>query len=268
MIQAAAGVTWGHSPLRPAKRCDHAGDGQALARRSTSSRRGWPCRSLRSSDGVAKGCVIGQLLLAQAPSRAPLAPGQVLAIRRVGADGAALECCVSDAMAVIVSRFAPPDHPKCLRSHDLPGHRRHDRCCGTWGSYHLVHRSLLCSRFVLLPPARRVLWLDAASGLGMCLSHGLGGTLIAPWMGIPAYVLQLAALIVLAAASLAAWLASRPQLPSTGVRFLALGNFVWVGASAWLVWGSGMALTPLGQGLGRVAGAGGVGAGRAGVGGL
>lgn len=95
---------------------------------------------------------------------------------------------------------------------------------------------------------RRVLWLDAASGLGMCLSHGLGSALIAPWMGIPAYVLQLAALIVLAAASLAAWLASRPQLPSTGVRFLALGNFAWVVASAWLVWGSGMALTPLGQG--------------------
>jgi len=95
---------------------------------------------------------------------------------------------------------------------------------------------------------RRVLWLDAASGLGMCLSHGLGSALIAPWMGIPAYVLQLAALIVLAAASLAAWLASRPQLPSTGVRFLALGNFAWVAASAWLVWGSGMALTPLGQG--------------------
>ena len=42
---------------------------------------------------------------------------------------------------------------------------------------------------------RRVLWLDAASGFGMCLSHGLGSALITPWTGIPAYVLQLAALM-------------------------------------------------------------------------
>ena len=95
---------------------------------------------------------------------------------------------------------------------------------------------------------RRVLWLDAASGLGLCLSHGLGSAVLTSWTGIPADLLQLAALIVLAAASMAAWLASRPQLPLTGVRCLALGNFAWVAASAWLVWGSGMALTPLGQG--------------------
>ena len=75
---------------------------------------------------------------------------------------------------------------------------------------------------------RRVLWLDAASGLGMCLSHGLGSALIAPWMGIPAYVLQLAALIVLAAASLAAWLASLACRFSRGLAFCSrLGSGLW-----------------------------------------
>ena len=40
---------------------------------------------------------------------------------------------------------------------------------------------------------RRVLWLDAASGLGLCLSHGLGSAVLTSWTGIPAYLLQLAA---------------------------------------------------------------------------
>lgn len=148
-----------------------------------------------------KGCVIGQLLLAQAPSQAPLAQVVAHGHPRVGANGAALECCVSDAMAVIVSRFAPPDHPKCLRSRDLPGHRRHDRCCGTWGSYHLVHRSLLCSRFVLLPCAACCGWMPPLAWV-CAWSHGLGRYAHRSVDGYPtAYVLQLAALIVLAAAS-------------------------------------------------------------------
>ena len=32
-----------------------------------------------------------------------------------------------------------------------------------------------------------------------------------------------------------------------GVRLLATGNLLWVAASAWVVWGSGLALTPWGE---------------------
>lgn len=95
---------------------------------------------------------------------------------------------------------------------------------------------------------RRVLWLDAAAGIGMALSHLAGVGPIAEWTGIPAWVVLVAGGVVLAAASLASWLASRPQLHFSGVRLLAAGNFAWVAASAWLVWGSGWALTPLGMG--------------------
>lgn len=95
---------------------------------------------------------------------------------------------------------------------------------------------------------RRVLWLDAASGLAMGLSHfALAGPLSA-WTGIPAVWLEVAAVIVLGAASVAAWLASRSSPPAAGVRLLAAGNFAWVAASVWLAFGAGLPLTTLGLG--------------------
>ena len=95
---------------------------------------------------------------------------------------------------------------------------------------------------------RRVLWLDAASGFGMGLSHlALAGPL-SGWTGIPAAWLQVAALVVLGAASLAAWLASRAVPPEGGVKLLAAGNFAWVAASLWVAFGAGLPLTALGLG--------------------
>lgn len=93
---------------------------------------------------------------------------------------------------------------------------------------------------------RRVLWLDAASGLGMGLSHLALAEPLSGWTGIPAGWLQVAALVVFGAASLAAWLASRAGAPAGGVRLLAAGNFAWVAASLWLAFGAGLALTALG----------------------
>lgn len=65
---------------------------------------------------------------------------------------------------------------------------------------------------------RRVLWLDAASGLGMGLSHLALSEPLSGWTGIPATWLQVAALVVFGAASLAGWLASRanPRLAASG----------------------------------------------------
>jgi hypothetical protein len=93
---------------------------------------------------------------------------------------------------------------------------------------------------------RRVLWLDAASGIVMGLSHLALAEPLSGWTGIPASWLQLAALIVFGAASLAAWLATRASPPAAGVRMLAGGNFAWVAASLWLAFGAGLPLTTLG----------------------
>lgn len=93
---------------------------------------------------------------------------------------------------------------------------------------------------------RRVLWLDAASGLGMGLSHLALAEPLSGWTGIPAAWLQVAALVVFGAASLAAWLASRTDTPAGGVKLLAAGNFAWVAASLWLAFGAGLSLTTLG----------------------
>jgi hypothetical protein len=95
---------------------------------------------------------------------------------------------------------------------------------------------------------RRVLWLDAASGLGMGLSHLVLAEPLSGWTGIPAAWLQVAALVVFGAASLAAWLASRAEPPAGGVKLLAAGNFGWVAASLWLAFGAGLPLTSLGLG--------------------
>lgn len=95
---------------------------------------------------------------------------------------------------------------------------------------------------------RRVLWLDAASGLGMGLSHLVLADPLSGWTGIPAAWLQAAALVVLGAASLAAWLATRAEPPAGGVKLLAAGNFAWVAASLWLAFGAGLSLTTLGLG--------------------
>lgn len=95
---------------------------------------------------------------------------------------------------------------------------------------------------------RRVLWLDAASGMGMGLSHLLLADLLSSWTGIPPTWLLLSAVAVFGVASLAAWLASRASAPSAVVRLLAVINFLWVAASVWLVFGAGLPLTPLGSG--------------------
>lgn len=92
---------------------------------------------------------------------------------------------------------------------------------------------------------RRVLWLDAASGLGMAVAHFGFSDLLSEWLGLPLAWLQVSGVIVCGAALLSGALASRAH-PPAGVRLLAAGNFLWVAASVWAVWGAGLALTTLG----------------------
>ncbi|WP_342128369.1 hypothetical protein [Hydrogenophaga sp. OTU3427] len=97
-----------------------------------------------------------------------------------------------------------------------------------------------------VPALRRVLWLDASSGLAMALAHfGMSGQL-SRWLGLPPAWLLVSGLVVLGAALLSGSLAWRAAPPAAGVRLLAVGNFGWVAASVWAVWGAGLALTTLG----------------------
>ena len=94
---------------------------------------------------------------------------------------------------------------------------------------------------------RRVLWLDAVSGVGLALAHVGLSDLLHRWLGLPASWLGVSGAIVLGAALLAGSLAARAAPPRWGVRLLAAGNLLWVVASAWVVWGAGLVLTPWGE---------------------
>ena len=93
---------------------------------------------------------------------------------------------------------------------------------------------------------RRALWLDAASGLGMAVAHFGFSDLLSERLGLPLAWLQVSGVIVCGAALLSGALASRAHPPAAGVRLLAAGNFLWVAASVWAVWGAGLPLTTLG----------------------
>lgn len=93
---------------------------------------------------------------------------------------------------------------------------------------------------------RRVLWLDAVSGLGMAIAHFGFPAVLAQWLGLPERWLLASGAVVVVAVLLSAGLAWRAAPPQLGVRVLAVGNLLWVLASAWVVWGAGLSLTPLG----------------------
>ena len=95
---------------------------------------------------------------------------------------------------------------------------------------------------------RRVLATDALLGLAVGVSHLLAAEAMAERFGMPAPWLRWGALIVLAAAAMAGWLATRSRPAAGAVRLLAAGNFGWVVASLWVVWGAGLSLTTLGMG--------------------
>ncbi len=94
---------------------------------------------------------------------------------------------------------------------------------------------------------RRVLWLDAASGLGMAIAHFVFPQQLSDGLGLPLVWLQVSGLIVCGAVTLSAVLAAHAQPPVAGVRLLVAGNFLWVAASMWTVWGAGLPLTTLGM---------------------
>lgn len=95
---------------------------------------------------------------------------------------------------------------------------------------------------------RRILWLDASTGVAMAISHLAFADLIAGWTGMPHRWLLGMAAAVAGFVLLAGWLASRVKPPSAGLRALVAINLGWVAMSLWMVLASGLPLTALGVG--------------------
>jgi Na+/melibiose symporter-like transporter len=75
---------------------------------------------------------------------------------------------------------------------------------------------------------RTVLWADAASCAGTGLLQLLATPLLASWFGLPASLLTVTGLALLAVALFAAILASRRVPPRAGVWIMVAGNLAWL----------------------------------------
>ena len=94
---------------------------------------------------------------------------------------------------------------------------------------------------------RRALLADAAvSGANAALMVG-GAGLLAPWLGLPAGMLQPAGLALLPYAALLLWLALRPLVPRAAVVFVIACNLLWAIDCLLLLATSWVAPAPLGQ---------------------
>jgi predicted membrane-bound spermidine synthase len=85
------------------------------------------------------------------------------------------------------------------------------------------------------PPLDPVVRLHAAGVAGVAML-ALSG-LLAPWLGLPRWVLVTMALVNLAYGAFSCSLARQPEAPRRRVRALVVANFAWtgvcVGVAAW-----------------------------------
>ncbi|MBX3610321.1 MAG: hypothetical protein KF871_10550 [Hydrogenophaga sp.] len=94
---------------------------------------------------------------------------------------------------------------------------------------------------------RRVLALDALSGLGAAVLHLALADSLAGWLGLPAALVSASGWAVLAFAAFATILA-RQVVPARGALMaLIVGNTLWSLGCLALAWGGHLPVTPLGQ---------------------
>ncbi|WP_372001361.1 hypothetical protein P7L68_20955 [Tistrella mobilis] len=75
---------------------------------------------------------------------------------------------------------------------------------------------------------RRVLWLDALSGLGMAALFLIAGGLVSDLTGLPRGLLTGTAMVLIVIAGGILLIAARDPLPRLAVRTLAIVNLLWV----------------------------------------
>lgn len=75
---------------------------------------------------------------------------------------------------------------------------------------------------------RRVLWADAASGVGTALLHWEFADVLAPVLGLPVSLLQWSGLALVGFVLFISWIASRRNIPAGLVWVLIAANTAWV----------------------------------------
>lgn len=94
---------------------------------------------------------------------------------------------------------------------------------------------------------RLVLWADALSGSATAVLHlALAGSLAA-LLGLPTGLLSASGILLLLYVALAGLLALQSTPPRALLGALVVGNFAWVAACAFLLFGGSVSPTPLGQ---------------------
>ena len=94
---------------------------------------------------------------------------------------------------------------------------------------------------------RRVLWLDAATGVATGLLQVLLADHLAPLLGLPTPLLAGSGWLMFAYVLGIAWIASRSRIPRAPVLALIAANLLWVLACLALLLGTLVAPTLLGK---------------------
>ena len=94
---------------------------------------------------------------------------------------------------------------------------------------------------------RRVLWLDAASGVGTALLQCEFADVLAPLLGLPANLLLWSGAVLGAFVLFIAWIASRKTIPAGPVWLLIAANAAWVLGCVALLASSALAPTLMGE---------------------
>ena len=105
--------------------------------------------------------------------------------------------------------------------------------------------SLAASPLIL----RRVLWLDAATGVATGLLQVLLAAWLAPLLGLPESLLVMSGWALFGYVALIAWIATRPVIAPALVWLLIVANGAWVLGCLALLFGGLVAPTLMGQGF-------------------
>jgi predicted membrane protein len=93
---------------------------------------------------------------------------------------------------------------------------------------------------------RRVLLADAVLSLPSGAAMALGGGLLAPWLGLPTWLLVPGGGALVAYAVLLYWMARRPSVPRVALQAFIGFNLVWAIDCVAIAAGVGFSPTPLG----------------------
>jgi len=96
---------------------------------------------------------------------------------------------------------------------------------------------------------RRVLWLDAGTGVATGLLQVLLAAHLAPLLGLPERLLVASGWAVFGYVAAISFIATRPVIPPALVRLLIVANGVWVLGCLALLFGGLVAPTLMGQGF-------------------